>query len=106
MYRSLSVAQHVTTGYTIGATTWCTPVRLAAACEIGFRTFRCWPGISSNACVQESGKKVQGFTDEGIGLLQRHRWPGNVRELQNVIKRAVLFGEIGTWSGRRETCRR
>jgi DNA-binding NtrC family response regulator len=41
----------------------------------------------------ESGKKVHGFSDEAMAVLQRFRWPGNVRELQNVIERAVLLGK-------------
>jgi DNA-binding NtrC family response regulator len=41
----------------------------------------------------ESGKKVRGFTDEAMSMLQRHRWPGNVRELQNIVERAVLLGK-------------
>jgi DNA-binding NtrC family response regulator len=43
--------------------------------------------------VDESGRSVQGFTDEAIASLQRYRWPGNVRELQNVVERAVLLGK-------------
>ncbi|HEV3022032.1 MAG TPA: sigma-54 dependent transcriptional regulator [Pirellulales bacterium] len=42
---------------------------------------------------EESGKRVQGFTDEALATLQRHRWPGNVRELQNIVERAVLLGK-------------
>jgi DNA-binding NtrC family response regulator len=42
---------------------------------------------------QETGKKVQGFSDEAVVALQRHRWPGNVRELQNIVERAVLLGK-------------
>ncbi len=42
---------------------------------------------------QETGKKLQGFTDDALVTLQRHRWPGNVRELQNVVERAVLLGK-------------
>jgi DNA-binding NtrC family response regulator len=42
---------------------------------------------------QETGKKLQGFTDEALIALQRHRWPGNVRELQNIVERAVLLGK-------------
>jgi DNA-binding NtrC family response regulator len=41
---------------------------------------------------KDSGKRVHGFTDEAISVLQAHSWPGNVRELQNVIERAVLLG--------------
>ena len=46
--------------------------------------------------AEETGRKVNGFTDEALAALQRHRWPGNVRELQNVIERAVLLGKSGT----------
>jgi DNA-binding NtrC family response regulator len=42
---------------------------------------------------EDSGKKVQGFSDEAITALQSYRWPGNVRELQNVVERAVLLGK-------------
>jgi DNA-binding NtrC family response regulator len=42
---------------------------------------------------EDSGKKVQGFTEDALSTLQRYRWPGNVRELQNVIERAVLLGK-------------
>jgi len=42
---------------------------------------------------EESGKKVQAFSDDALAALQRYGWPGNVRELQNVIERAVLLGK-------------
>ena len=42
---------------------------------------------------EESGRKVEGFTDEALTALRRYQWPGNVRELQNVIERAVLLGK-------------
>jgi DNA-binding NtrC family response regulator len=45
---------------------------------------------------QESGKEIQGFTDQAMAALHRYRWPGNVRELENVIERAVVLGK-GTW---------
>lgn len=41
----------------------------------------------------ETGKHVQGFTDETMAALQRYRWPGNVRELQNAVERGVLLGK-------------
>jgi DNA-binding NtrC family response regulator len=44
----------------------------------------------------DSGKSVQGFTDEALAALQRYSWPGNVRELQNAVERAVLLGK-GEW---------
>lgn len=42
---------------------------------------------------EESGKRVKGFTDEVMEVLQCFRWPGNVRELQNAVERAVLLGK-------------
>jgi DNA-binding NtrC family response regulator len=42
---------------------------------------------------EESGKKMQGISDDAIVALQRHRWQGNVRELQNIVERAVLLGK-------------
>ncbi len=43
--------------------------------------------------VDDTGKRVLGYTESAIGALQRYRWPGNVRELQNVVERAVLLGK-------------
>lgn len=42
---------------------------------------------------EETGKNVEGFSDEALAALQAYRWPGNVRELQNVVERAVLLGK-------------
>ncbi len=42
---------------------------------------------------QESGKQVDGFTDEALAILQRYHYPGNVRELQNIMERAILLGK-------------
>ncbi|MFZ5811263.1 MAG: sigma-54 interaction domain-containing protein [Thermodesulfobacteriota bacterium] len=36
-------------------------------------------------------KKVDGISDEALGLLTAYDWPGNVRELANVIERAVIL---------------
>ena len=36
-------------------------------------------------------KKILGFTEEAMSLLQSHNWPGNVREMRNVIERAVIL---------------
>jgi DNA-binding NtrC family response regulator len=41
----------------------------------------------------ESGKQLQGFSDEALAALQGYAWPGNVRELQNFVERAVLLGK-------------
>jgi DNA-binding NtrC family response regulator len=45
-----------------------------------------------NRTCEEAGKKMLGFTDEALQVMQRYNWPGNVRELQNVVERAVLLG--------------
>ena len=35
-------------------------------------------------------RAVDGFSEDALGALSRHRWPGNVRELQHAIDRALL----------------
>jgi DNA-binding NtrC family response regulator len=42
---------------------------------------------------RETGKTVDGFTEDAMSLMQGYHWPGNVRELQNVVERAVLLGK-------------
>ncbi|MFO8111658.1 MAG: sigma-54 dependent transcriptional regulator [Desulfosalsimonadaceae bacterium] len=37
------------------------------------------------------GKRINGFSDEAMAMLQRYPFPGNVREFQNAIERAVTF---------------
>ncbi|HMO14928.1 MAG TPA: sigma 54-interacting transcriptional regulator [Pirellulaceae bacterium] len=39
----------------------------------------------------ETGKKIRGFSERAVRLLETYRWPGNVRELKNVIERAVVL---------------
>jgi len=41
--------------------------------------------------IEETGRRIRGFTPEAIERLTRYRWPGNVRELKNVIERAVVL---------------
>ena len=41
----------------------------------------------------QNGKRVKGFDDDAIQLLQRYQWPGNVRELVNVVERAVVLSK-------------
>jgi transcriptional regulator with PAS, ATPase and Fis domain len=35
-------------------------------------------------------KRLDGFSESAVALLEAHPWPGNVRELENVIERATL----------------
>ena len=41
-------------------------------------------------CVQ-TGKKIQGFSESSLRILEGYHFPGNVRELQNTVERAVTF---------------
>lgn len=41
--------------------------------------------------VQETGKRLEGWTQRAIGMLMAYHWPGNVRELRNVVERAVVL---------------
>ncbi len=41
--------------------------------------------------IKNSGKKINGFTDEVIRVLCSYNWPGNVRELENTIERAITL---------------
>jgi DNA-binding NtrC family response regulator len=38
-----------------------------------------------------TGRRFDGFSDEAVGWLLKHRWPGNVRELENVVERAATL---------------
>ena len=35
-------------------------------------------------------KKITGFSDEAMQIIENYAWPGNVRELKNAIERAVI----------------
>ena len=41
--------------------------------------------------MENSSKKIQGFSDDVIHILENYSWPGNVRELENVVERAVTL---------------
>ncbi len=44
---------------------------------------------------KETGRKIDGFTDQAREQLKAYDWPGNVRELKNVIERAVVLNATG-----------
>ena len=41
--------------------------------------------------ADETGKRVNQFSDEALAELRSHNWPGNIRELENAIERAVIL---------------
>jgi two-component system NtrC family response regulator len=51
--------------------------------------------LLSRAC-DRSGRKVTGFSDDALRLLEQFDWPGNVRQLESAVERAVITceGEI------------
>ena len=44
---------------------------------------------------RQTGKTLEGFSDDAVEVLVTHVWPGNVRELKNVIERLVILAEGG-----------
>ena len=42
---------------------------------------------------RQTGKRVDGFSDEALERLVNHHWPGNVRQLKNVVERLVILAE-------------
>ena len=41
--------------------------------------------------AKQYSKRILGFTDAALAMLEAYHWPGNVRELANCIERAVLL---------------
>ena len=42
---------------------------------------------------KHTSKKIDGISEEALGLLAKYAWPGNVRELENTIERAVILSK-------------
>ncbi|MBT8342891.1 MAG: sigma-54-dependent Fis family transcriptional regulator [Desulfatitalea sp.] len=40
---------------------------------------------------QETGKRIEGFTQNAMAALCAYPWPGNARELRNVVERVVVL---------------
>lgn len=45
---------------------------------------------------ERTGRRVAGFSEEAMRLLQAYPWPGNVRQLENVLERAVILTKSAT----------
>ena len=48
--------------------------------------------------ASKMGKKINRIDKKTVELFQAYHWPGNVRELQNVVERAVILCEGGTFA--------
>ena len=48
--------------------------------------------------ASKAGKKFSTIEQQTLDLIQSYPWPGNIRELQNVIERAVILCDGGTFS--------
>jgi formate hydrogenlyase transcriptional activator len=48
--------------------------------------------------AKKVGKKFRDVTKETLEIFQAYHWPGNIRELQNVIERAIILCDGGTFS--------
>jgi formate hydrogenlyase transcriptional activator len=48
--------------------------------------------------AKKTGKKIRTIKKGTLDLFTAYDWPGNVRELQNVIERAVILSDGGTFS--------
>ena len=40
---------------------------------------------------RQTGKRVDGFSDESLEILINYDWPGNVRQLKNMVERLVII---------------
>src|SRR5271170_5408037 len=46
---------------------------------------------------QRLQRNIEYIPDEVMDALERYDWPGNIRELQNIVERAVILSETGTF---------
>lgn len=40
---------------------------------------------------RETGRKINGFSQNALAAMRAYEWPGNVRELRNAVERAVIL---------------
>jgi DNA-binding NtrC family response regulator len=41
--------------------------------------------------LQDTTRRIEGFSPEAVEVMHRYPWPGNVRELENCVERAVVL---------------
>ncbi len=41
----------------------------------------------------KNNKRIEGYEDRFINLLEHHHWKGNIRELKNVIERSIILSD-------------
>ncbi len=41
------------------------------------------------------GRRVEGISNEALGMMRNYEWPGNIRELENVLEQTLLMMEDG-----------
>jgi two-component system NtrC family response regulator len=42
---------------------------------------------------RQTGKRIEGFSNDALEMLLQHDWPGNVRQLKNVIEHLVIMAD-------------
>ena len=42
---------------------------------------------------RETGKRIDGFSDDALEVLVDYAWPGNVRQVRNVVERLVIMAD-------------
>jgi DNA-binding NtrC family response regulator len=42
---------------------------------------------------RQTGKRIEGFSNDALEMLVRYDWPGNVRQLKNVIEHLVIMAD-------------
>jgi len=42
---------------------------------------------------RQTGKRIEGFSNDALEVLINHDWPGNVRQLKNVIEHLVIMAD-------------
>jgi two-component system NtrC family response regulator len=42
---------------------------------------------------RQTGKRIEGFSNDALEMLVQHEWPGNVRQLKNVIEHLVIMAD-------------